>query len=53
VKPHQRWPRRTHRVHLRHGHRFSAVLPSDPAAVAVLRLAALALLVALLLWVAR
>jgi hypothetical protein len=38
-----------HRVHLPRGHRFPAILPSDPAAVAVLRLAA----VALLMWVAR
>jgi hypothetical protein len=42
-----------HRIHRRRGHRFPAILPSDPAAVAVLRLAAVALLLALLMRVIR
>jgi hypothetical protein len=37
----------------RPGRRLAAILPSDPAVVAVLRLAAVALLVTFLLWIFR
>ena len=37
----------------RRGHRLAALLPSDPAVVAVMRLAAAALLVTFLLWIFR
>jgi hypothetical protein len=36
-----------------HGRRMAALLPSDPAVVAVMRLAAAALVVAFVLWVIR
>jgi hypothetical protein len=43
----------TERVGVRHGRRLAALLPSDPAVVAVMRLAAAALVVAFVLWMIR
>jgi hypothetical protein len=43
----------TERTGERHGRRLAALLPSDPAVVAVMRLAAAALVVTFVLWMVR
>lgn len=50
---HDRRPLITERADGRYGRRPAALLPSDPAVVAVMRLAAAAVVVAFVLWMIR
>jgi hypothetical protein len=53
VTEHDRRPLITERTDGQHTRRLAALLPSDPAVVAVMRLAAAALVVAFVLWMIR
>jgi hypothetical protein len=53
VTEHDRRSLITERTGGRHGRRLAALLPSDPAVAAVMRLAVAALVVAFVLWMIR